>query len=149
MRLATTIASFLVEAPEAPKAKKVGKSKQASAETPAAEAKKPGKAKQASAETAAAEMLASFAVDCNDVLVFLQAVAVKSPRVLAAPLSLCAEKRARVWFQQWTDVNLAKPPTPAPQDHMGLTDVLTNVATRLHTAEALRPVVAAQSETDK
>ena len=32
---------------------------------------------------------------------------------------------------------------------MGLTDVLTDVATRLHMVEALRPVVAAQRETDK
>ena len=67
-----------VEAPEASKVKKAGKSK-ASAETPAVEARKPGKAKQASAETAAAETLASFAVNCDGVLAFLQAVAVKSP----------------------------------------------------------------------
>ena len=46
-------------------------------------------------------------------------------------------------------MHLPKPPTPAPQDHMGLTDVLTDVATRLHTAEALRPVVAAQRDMDK
>ena len=32
---------------------------------------------------------------------------------------------------------------------MGLTDVLTDVATRLHISEALRPVVAAQREMDK
>ena len=67
-----------MEAPEASEVKKAGKSK-ASAETPAAEAKKPGKAKQASSETASADTLASFAVDCNDVLAFLQAVAVKPP----------------------------------------------------------------------
>ena len=41
------------------------------------------------------------------------------------------------------------PPKPAPQDHMGLMGFLTNMATRLYTAEALRPVVASQSETDK
>ena len=69
-----------MEAPEAPEANKAGKSK-ASAETPAAEAKKPGKVKQASAETAAAETLASFAVDCDNVLAFLQAVTVKSPKL--------------------------------------------------------------------
>ena len=46
-------------------------------------------------------------------------------------------------------MHLPKPPTPAPQDHTGLTDVLADVATRLHTAEAFRPIVAAQSETDK
>ena len=53
---------------------------------------------------------------------------------------------ARIWFQRWTDVNLPTPPKPAPQDHLGLTGVLTNVATQLHTTEALRPVVAAQRE---
>ena len=73
----------------------------------------------------------------------------KSPRVIAAPLSLRADKKARVWFQRWTDVHLPKPPTPAPQYHMGLTDVLTDVATWPHTAEALRPVVAAQHKKDK
>ena len=143
-----------VEAPEAPEAKKAGKTKQASAKTAAAEAKNPGKAKQASAETAAAKTaaaktLASIAVDCNDVLAFLQVVAVKPYRVLAAPLSLRADKRARVWFQRWTDVNLPKPLTPASQDHMGLTDILTDLATRLHTAKALCPVAAAQREMEK
>ena len=46
-------------------------------------------------------------------------------------------------------MNLSKPPTPAPQDHLGLTDFLADVATRLHTAEALRPIIAAQREMDK
>ena len=64
---------------EAVEAKKPGKVKQASTKTAAAEAKNPGKAKQASAETAAAETLATIADDCDDVLAFLQAVAVKSP----------------------------------------------------------------------
>ena len=36
-----------------------------------------------------------------------------------------------------------------PQDHMGLTDVLTDIATRLHTPKALRPIAAAQREMDK
>ena len=118
-------------------AKNPGKTNQASTETATAKAKKPGKSKQASAETAAAETLASIADDCEDVLAFLQAVAVKYPRVLAAPLSLGAEKRAHVWFQRWTDVNLPKMPTLAPQDHLGLTEILTDVATRLHTSKAL------------
>ena len=74
---------------------------------------------------------------------------VSSGRSEERRVSLRADKRARVWFQIWTDVNLPKPPTPYPQDHLGLTGVLTNVATWLHTAEALRPVVAAQSETEK
>ena len=134
---------------KAAEAKKPGKAKQASAKTAPAETKNPGKAKQDSAKTAATETLATISDDCDNVLAFLQAVAVKSPRVLAALLSLCVDKRACVWFQQWTGVNLPKPPTPAPQDHMGLTDILTDVATRLHTAEALRSVVAAQREMEK
>ena len=105
---------------------------------------KPGKANQASANT-----LVTIADDCDNILAFLQAVSVKYPRVIADPLSLRADKRARVWFQCWTDVNLPKPPKPAPQDHLGLTDVLTDVATRLYTAEALRPVVAAQRKVEK
>ena len=98
---------------------------------------------------AAAKTLASIADDCDNVLAFLQAVAVESPRVLAAPLSLCMDKRVRVWFQRCTDVNLTKPPTSAPQDYLGFTDVLTDVATRMHTAEVLRPAVAAQREMEK
>ena len=46
-------------------------------------------------------------------------------------------------------MNLPKRPTPAPQDHLGHTDVLTDVATHMHTAEALRPVVADQREMEK
>ena len=84
---------------EAAEAKKPGKTKQASSKTAAAKTKKPGKAKQASAETATTEILASIADNFNDVLAFLQGVTVKSPRVLAAPLSIRTDKRARVWFQ--------------------------------------------------
>ena len=63
----------------------------------AAEAKeKPGKAKQASAEMAAAKTLATITDDCDNVLALLQAVAVESPRVLAAPLYLRAEKHTRL-----------------------------------------------------
>ena len=83
---------------EATEEKKSDKTKQASDETASSETKKPGKSKQASAEMADAEMLASIADDCDNVLAFFQAVAVKSPRVIAAPLSLCADKRVRVWF---------------------------------------------------
>ena len=56
---------------------------------------------------------------------------------------------ARIWFQRWTDVNLPTPPNPDPQDHLGLIGVLTDVATPLHTEEALCPVVASQSEAEK
>ena len=109
-----------MEATDASEGNNLGKPK-ASVNTPAIEARKLGKAKQDSAETAAAETLAPFAVNCDEILAFLQAVTVKSPRVIAAPLSLRADKKARVWFQRWTYVHLPKPPTPAPQDHTGLT----------------------------
>ena len=67
-----------VEATDASEGKKSGKPK-ASANTPATEAMKLGKANQASADMAAAETLATFTVDCNDVLAFLQAISVKYP----------------------------------------------------------------------
>ena len=89
----------------------------------------PVKSKQAAAKT-----LTTIVDNCDNVLAFLQAVAVKYPRVIAVPLSLRADKRASVWFQHWTDVNLPTPPKPSPQDHMGLMNALTDVATRLHTA---------------
>ena len=90
------------------------------------------------------ETLATIADAYNNVLSFLQAVS-----VIVALLSLRAEKRTRVWFRRWTDVNLPTPPKPDPQYHMGLAGVLTDVATRLHTAEALRSVAAAQREAEK
>ena len=105
---------------------------------------KPGKAKQATAKT-----LTTIADDCDDVLAFLQAALVKPPRVIADPLYLRADKRARVWFRRWTDVNLPTLLKPAPQYHMGITGFLKYVATRLHTVEALRPVVAAQGKAEK
>ena len=53
--------------------------------------KKTGKKKQATAKR-----LVTITDNCDDVLDFIQAVAVKSPRVTAAPLSLRAENFARV-----------------------------------------------------
>ena len=91
-------------------------------------------------------MLATITDNCDDVLNFLQDVAVKSPRVTAAPLYLCVENHERAWLRRCTDTNLPTPPKLSPQDHMGLTGVLTNAATRLQTSEALRPVVADQRE---
>ena len=64
---------------KASEAKKPGKTKQASVDTATAKTKKPGKAKQSSTKTAAAETLASIAENCDNVLDFLQAVAVKFP----------------------------------------------------------------------
>ena len=100
-----------------------------------------GKANQDTAET-----LATIVYDRETFLAFLQAVAFKSPRVVAAQISLRADKRARVWFRRWIDVNLPTLPNPYPQYHMDLTGVLTNLAMRLHTAKALRPVVATHRE---
>ena len=65
-----------------------------------------------------------IAADYNDILVLLQAVAIKSPRVQVELLSLQADKRAPGWFRQWSDSNLksqAPPNKAAPQDHSGLT----------------------------
>ena len=105
---------------------------------------KKGKAKQATVKT-----LATIVDNCNDVLAFLQAIICKSTQFTAVPLSLCADNSAHVWFCYWTDINLPTPPKPVLQEHMGLTSVLTDMVTRLHTAEALRPVVAAQSKAEK
>ena len=52
---------------------------------------KPGKVKQATAK-----MLITITDDCDDVLALLLALAVKYPQVIAAPLSHCADKRARL-----------------------------------------------------
>ena len=85
-----------MEVTEASEGKKSGKPKD-STDTPATEARKLGKAKQASAESAAAELLASFAVNCDDVLAFLQAVAMKSAlSYRSAILSLRRQESARL-----------------------------------------------------
>ena len=55
----------------------------------------------------------------------------------------------RISFRCWTDINLPMPPKLAPQDHMGLTGVLINVVTKLHTAEVLRPVIATKCKAEK
>ena len=70
-----------------------GKDSKVSVEVEDEKTKKRGKAKQAIAET-----LTTITDDCDNVLAFLQDVAVKSQQVIAAPLSLRAEKHARVWF---------------------------------------------------
>ena len=93
--------------------------------------------------------MATITYNCDDVLDFLHAGVVKSPRVIADPLSLHADKRTCVWFRHWIEVNLPTPPKPAPQDHMCLMGVLNDVSTRLHTVEALRPVVATHCEAEK
>ena len=92
-----------------------------------AKSAKPGKTKQAAAET-----LTTITDECDNVLALFQAVSVKSPQVIADPLSLRADKRERIWFQRWTDVILPTPPKPSPQDHLDLTGVLTDMATQLH-----------------
>ena len=99
-----------------------------------------------------------IAADCDNIIVFLQVVALKSrqvqaaPRVQAALLSLRADKRATRSFRQWRDSKLklqALPNKAAPQDHSGLTGFLIEVATHLQNAKSLCPVIAAQREADR
>ena len=73
------------------------------------------------------------AADCNDILAFLQAVALKLLRVMAAPLSLRADLRATSWFYQWLGKNLIQKTIhkTTPQDHSVLTKVLSEVLMRL------------------
>ena len=51
-------------------------------------------------ETAAAAhgVIDEIAADCGDILALLQSIAVKDPRVKAAPLSLHADKRVQACF---------------------------------------------------
>ena len=79
---------------------------------------------------------------------FLQAVAVKSPRIIDAPLSLRADKNTHIWFRQWSGNNLP-PTTNTPQYHTGITGLLSDVATRLQHTKYLHPVIAAQHEAYK
>ena len=73
-----------------------------------------------SKDSANSKTLTTIAGDCNNVFDLLQAVAVNSPQIIATPLSLLADKRARVWFGRWAGNNLP-PTTNAPQYHIGLT----------------------------
>ena len=66
-----------------------------------------------------AKTLANIADDSNGIVAFLQSSAVKSPRINAAPLLLCADKCVRVWIRRWSGNNLS-PPTNGPQKHTGL-----------------------------
>ena len=74
---------------------------------------------------------------------------VKSPRVVAAPLSLGAGKHTRVWFRRWSDINLPTSSKTTPQYHMGLMGVLSDVATMFQHSEALRPIVSSQCKAGK
>ena len=75
--------------------------------------------------------------NCDNILAFLQAVALKALRVQTAPLSLRADNCARGWFCQWMDIHIIQHPTHhknAPQDHSGLTRVLVLIAMRFQNA---------------
>ena len=52
------------------------------------------------------DVTVGIAADYDKVLEFLQAVALKAPQVLAAPLSLIADKCTTSLFHQWADCNL-------------------------------------------
>ena len=94
------------------------------------------------------ETLVTIADDCDNVFDLLQYIVVKSPRIIATLLLLCAETCVRVWFRRWSGKKLP-PPTNATQDHTGLIGVLSDVAKRIQHAETIYPVVAAQREADK
>ena len=93
-----------------------------------------------------------IAADCDYILAFLRGISLKAPQVQAAPLSLRADKREKIWFRQWVDSILkhkAPPNKAAPQDHSGLTGVLSEVATRLQNEKSPHPVVPEQREADR
>ena len=50
------------------------------------------------AKQATVEKLATITDNCDNVFALLQAFHVKSSRFIAVPISLRADKRARVWF---------------------------------------------------
>ena len=90
--------------------------------------------------------------DYDDVLLFLQMVALKAPQVLAAPLLMKADKNVTSWFLQWTDSHLKHHITnqkKALQDHSILTGFLSEVATRFQNTESLRSIVTYQREADR
>ena len=73
-------------------------------------------------------MTDKIAADCNDILAFIQASALKEPGVMAAPLLLRGDKRVWNWFRKWESVHIT--PHPATykivlQDHSGLTGFLS------------------------
>ena len=89
--------------------------------------------------TMACNAMEKTAADCDDILVFLQAVVVKAPWVAAAPLMLRADKRARAWFCCWLVHHPAPLSTPLivePQYYSGLTEVLSDVAICIKNAES-------------
>ena len=87
-----------------------------------------GKTKQATTKT-----LVTITDDCDNVLALLYAVSVNLPQVTVAPLSLYADKRARMVLSLDRH-QTPMPPKPAPQYHMGLTGILTDSSTKLKTA---------------
>ena len=100
----------------------------------------------------ACNAMEKIAADCDDILSFLQAVAVKAQQFADIPLLMCAGKRAQAWFYRCLAHHLASlftPVTAAPQDHSILTRVLINVTKRLHNVEYLCPIVAVYCEDDR
>ena len=64
--------------------------------------------KRLTKDTMAHDATDGISADCDNTLVFIQEVALKSPQVQAAPLSLRVDKRATGWFRQWSDSNLKR-----------------------------------------
>ena len=106
----------------------------------------PDKPKVTSNETNA------IAADCNNILAFLQTIAVKLPRVETGPLSLRADKWAKDWFRKWFSHHLAPLTTPissTPHDYLVLKGLLIDVASWLQNEEATHPVIWAQLRVDQ
>ena len=62
------------------------------------ESKEEKKEENKKKKKATTKTLVTIAYNCDNVLAFIQAVTVKSPRVITTLLYICAEKRARIWF---------------------------------------------------
>ena len=92
-----------------------------------------------------------IAANCDDVLAFLQEVALKATQVLAEPLLLQSYMHETSWFRQWVVRNLKQPApqnTIAPQYQSSIMGFLSEVVTRLKNAEGLCPVVASEHDAD-
>ena len=75
--------------------------------------------------------------DSNEVLDILQALTVKATRVKDHPLSLHRYKRTRDWFGRSSShhvIAITTPITAAPQYHLEITELLSNVAIWLQKA---------------
>ena len=110
------------------------------------------KDKAAGKSATACDTTGKVIANYNDILVLLQAVAVKSSRVVAPPLLLCEDKRMLDQLRRLLDYHLtplSTPLTAVPKYHSGLTGVLSNFAIRLKNTEFLRPIGTEKREAER